>query len=327
VVVGFLGAGASAAFAGATVDGKFGGPGDSYTHIWSVAPKAGSPDAGAMTNATLWMTQNANGDIVVALILPKDFVDNTYGTGTNVLSSGWSSHSFSDLRYSDEAEFNLYKDATSSSVGTKFFDGDMDYVATFGSGSTTQVRSAGFSVTTGSSSMIGAAESSMGYNWSKFGYNLIDLNKDGDTSDGGESDKGFNIDSHSPAMTSTTSYVAADSAFADWQYDVVYEFSITAATLTAQLGTTNVLGAGNTLINGFAFELNFVHTSPNKFSDDDDDDDDDGYLNGYYIRIKPSGTSTAVVPLPPAALMAGAMLAAGLGRRIVRRRKERRQAV
>jgi hypothetical protein len=294
----------SAAWAGsATVDGKVGGVGDSYSHTFSVTGVSGAPGT-----ATLYMTQDASNNLYIALVLPRNYCDTTYGGNpagsTTYTSSAWinagKNHNFSDLDSSDQAVFTFARN------GTTFFAGDMDYLEPTGSGNLTVVGSAGFTggegqVTTGQASMILSAQTSMGYNWSKFGYNMLDPDHDGDTTDAGETDKGFNIVDHSPTITEGT-YNVVDADFADWQFDIVYEFSIAASAL----GNVQVLGA-NGFINGFTMTVNSVHASPNTAS-------------GAYSGT-PTYTTSIAVPLHPAVWMGGVMMVLLAAHQVLRRRR------
>ena len=303
VAVAVVGSLAGVASAAAVVDGKV-STGE-YSHEFTVAAIGSSPGS-----AKLYVTQDANNNLFVALVLPRAYCDTTYGGNpagsTTYTSSAWinagKSHNFSDLDGSDQATFTLGRN------GSTFFAGDMDYLEPTGSNNLTVVGSAGFTggeggITTGNAAMVLAAQSSMGYNWNKFGYNMLDPNHDGDTSDAGESDKGFNIDDHSPEITEG-GYVVTDSDFADWQFDIVYEFSIAASAF----GNTSVLGA-NGFTNGFTFNLSFVHASPNTTGSNS---------NGY------GGTptyTTSVVPLHPAVWMGAVMMALLAAHQVVRRRR------
>jgi len=290
----------------ATVDGKVSA--GEYTHEFTVA-KTGSAGfiAGAVPNAKIYITQDASNNLYIALVLPRAYCDNTYGgdslnAGKTFTSSAWpGNHNFSDLDGSDQATFNLKMN------NTTFFAGDMDYLEPTGSGNTTQVGSAGFTggeggITTGNSAMILAAQSSMGYNWKQFGYNMLDKNQDGDTTDPGESDKGFDMNVHSPEI-GDNNYTVTDSDFADWQFDIVYEFKVAASAF----GNVSVLGAGG-FTNGFSMNLTFVHASPNTSGSNQ---------NGF---SGPPETTT-VVPLHPAVYMGAVMMALLAAHQVIRRRR------
>lgn len=305
-VAAVIGLGSVAAAGTATIDGKVSA--GEYTHTFNVGAIGAAPD-----HATLYATQDAvNGNLYFALVLPRSYCDTSYGGnplgGTTYTSSAWidagKAHNFNDLDGSDQATFTFAKN------GTTYFNGKMDYLEPTGSGNTTVIGSAGFTggdgaITTGTSSMILAAQSSMGYNWNKFGYNMLDKNHDGDTLDAGEVDKGFNIVDHSPEITEHT-YNVVDSDFADWQFDIVYEFTLAASSF----GGGSVLGA-NGFINGFSMDLTFVHASPNTTGSNS---------NGY--GGPPEITTTvSAVPLHPAVWMGAVMMTLLAAHQVVRRRR------
>ena len=266
-----------------------------YDHQWTVQgwnSQSQTVNAGQPT-ATLYMRQDASNNLYVALVLPKTYVDNSYG-GSGFTSAGWSSigknHNFSDLTGSDQATFLLKKNN-----GTSFFGGDMDYLN--GSGST--YSSGGFTagdggITTGTAAMVGGAQSSMGYNFLS-GNNAA------------------NYATHSPTLSSNA-LGNPQSANTAWVYDVVYEYEILAGSST--FGSQSVLtgsGTNSGLINGFGFELTFVHASPNMYGTNQD---------GYHIVLTPGVVINPLgtVPLPAAAWMGGLMML-GIVAETVRRRR------
>jgi hypothetical protein len=266
-----------------------------YDHQWTVQgwnSQSQTVNAGQPT-ATLYMRQDASNNLYVALVLPKTYVDNSYG-GSGFTSAGWTAagknHNLSDLTGSDQATFLLKKNN-----GTSFFGGDMDYLNASGS----TYSSGGFTagdggITTGTSAMVGGAQSSMGYNFLS----------------GGNS----SFTTHSPTLTSNALGNPIASGSPNWVYDVVYEFEILAGSTT--FGNQSVLtgsGASSGLINGFGFELTFVHASPNMYGTNQD---------GYHIVLTPGVVinPTGTVPLPAAAWMGGLMML-GIVAETVRRRR------
>jgi hypothetical protein len=154
------------------------------------------------------------GDSLFGLItLPKSFIDNSYGTASTNNSVGWGStiHSFSDLLNGDFIRLSL-KDDSGSTVMRFNVDSLHENSSPTGPGDEFISRGA---VTSGDSTWLKNAASSMGYNAATFNEHLEGQGTDA-VGDG----------MSSPATVSSTSYDVVDSLFSDWIFDVQYEFEV-----------------------------------------------------------------------------------------------------
>jgi len=214
------------------VDGRFLSS-EGYTHHWSIDPTKVDPKKAPVDPADLWMAQ-AGGDLYVAMILPKTYVDNSCG----VNSIGWpgkKGHEFKSLVGSDKSEFEF------SLSGATFLDVKLDYISE-DAGATSGYRSLGATgkdggVEVGSVSDIVSAVTSLDF----------DLN----SLAGGAA---YTTDS--PA---TDDDYTPNAAIPDWVYEVTYEFRVAAGAF----GNIILLDSEG-FTNGFGMVLSDLHASPHK---------------------------------------------------------------
>lgn len=312
-----------ASAAGVTVDGTI--KGDSYTHTWTVAPEGPNPQPG--NAKVYMYQDSVTFDLYVAFVLPGDYNDNTYGTpvgkagaaGTNAGSSkGWGdygkTHTFDNLVGSDKATVSFGFGATFAKDGTPTyttakFAGAMDYLANVDKNGVilptgANWGSAGFygsvllptggtadksegSVTTGSVSNVLGAESSMGYNFKKYGAS-------------------------NPSWFGASGVSPTSASAPDWEYASIYEMAFKGSNFGKMVLNSD---PSKGFINDFSFTFGTVHASPSM-----NDDERDQYIN--YTPGTPDKPGTPVVPLPSSVWMGGLTLAGLIVVRRMRRQTE-----
>jgi hypothetical protein len=280
-----------ASAAGVTVDGKVNA--SEYTHHWSIAPSSAGP-----SNMDLYMWQDGSNNLYVAVVLPMDYTDNTYGstvgtagvagstvgTSKNWNDAGKSVHEFkSGLLDTDSIEgMALTLDGKSKlNIDVDFLDFKSPNYVSGGLGGD---RGA---VNSGDGSNVLAIETSMGYNFAQYGAAHPTWFGDG--------------------KQSPSSALAPD-----WQYSVAYEMKFD----EALFGGIDLLSNqySDALINGFSMSFVKIHSSPS--------------MGGKFEnRTPPNGTTPLppggpVVPLPSSVWMGGLTLAGLIVGRRLRRKTE-----
>lgn len=175
----------------------------SYEAATNPAPKG--PPGGEVSGASctslpktkVLSRLDANGNIVVRIIFPKSFVDNTYGKN----AIGWSKgHTFNDLVGSDHVIVTLYDKA-----GAVVMVAKLDYVSQVSG--TSQYKSLGVDggegkMMAGNRADVIGVRTSIDVNLNDFGYNLV---------------------SDSPA---TDANYAVNASYPKWIYDVWYDIVV-----------------------------------------------------------------------------------------------------
>jgi PEP-CTERM motif-containing protein len=122
------------------VDGRY-DPGEGYDTLYNLTMDA---EGGGTLSGQVWTYQNpTTSDLYLALIVPTDYVDNTYGINSSTGYRGKTGeHTFKDLLNSDEAVFKFYTESGSLALETS-----IDYLAKFGGASKGKGKKGGGSST------------------------------------------------------------------------------------------------------------------------------------------------------------------------------------
>lgn len=109
------------------VDGRY-DPNEGYDTLYNLTMDT---KGGGTISGQLWTYQNpTTSDLYLALIVPTDYVDNTYGTNSSTGYRGKKGeHQFKDLLNSDQAIFKFYTEGGSLALETS-----IDYLAKIGGG-------------------------------------------------------------------------------------------------------------------------------------------------------------------------------------------------
>ncbi len=165
----------------------------------SAGPSAPAESSGAsctsLPKTKVLSRLDVSGNIVVRIIFPKSFVDNTYGK--NVIGWGSKGHTFNDLVGSDHVIVTLYDKGGTVVMVTK-----LDYISQVSG--TSQYKSLGVDggegkMMAGNRADVIGVRTSLDVNLNDFGYNLI---------------------TDSPA---TDTNYAVNSSYSKWIYDVWYD--------------------------------------------------------------------------------------------------------
>ena len=282
-----------ASAAGVTVDGKVSA--SEYSHHWSIAPSQSGP-----SNMDLYMWQDGSNNLYVAVVLPMDYTDNTYGgltkgdtagvagavagTSKNWNDAGKSVHEFKGgLLDTDSIEAMALKlnGSTKLSIDVDFLDFQSpNYVSGGLGGDKGDVNS-------GDGSKVLAIETSMGYNFAQYGA---------------ANPTWFGDGKQSPSSAMAP----------NWQYAVAYEMKFDASLFGGIDLLSNQYSDG--LLNGFSMSFAKIHSSPN--------------MGGEFKNITPPNGSTPLppggptVPLPSSVWMGGLTLAGLIVGRKLRRKTE-----
>lgn len=218
------------ASAAINIDGRL-TPGETYAYKYEVQYSKSATTTGD------FYANLAGNTLSVLYVLPKTYVDNTYGTTAWEWPKG---HTFDNLVGSDASQFAL-KDTS----GKTFLEFKMDYItnlaaknapADWGSGGWEEGEGG---IKKGEAFRFIAAESSLGYNFDVFGASDPQF---------------FGKDSSSPAVASDAGgvYRPVDSEYSGWVYEAAYEFAV------------NVSGVSFNPSDNNAFAITDFHASPNK---------------------------------------------------------------
>ena len=270
-------------------------PGEGYTYKYSVdfvgktkkgKGKNGDPSEDVtLTGGELYLYSGEdNDDLYGALILPTDFVDNSYGDN----SVGWGDnatsgkdHKLKDLLGSDSAAITIEGNPL-------YFEYD-----TYDEGSITKGKAGKKGKKEDPVIVpVGSYKTSLGYNYGKYGSDGI----------GGVSDLFNDTENSSSPETVGDTYTPSSTDFSDWAFAVIYEFKVDGGAAGIDLASV-VFG-----------EIN-IHASPNKIGDNTAVGvaGDPTFIGG--------GSPGAAVPEPATILLLGGGLAAFAGRQWRNRRK------
>jgi len=220
---------APVAVAAPIVDGRY-VEGEGYTHLFSVGGSEGRKGIPG-DPGTLWAAQDAdNNDLYLAFILPKTYVDNTYGAN----SIGWRRrrpHRFRDLFNSDRMELEL------GTADGGQLDVVFDYLARAPGGYGSGLIGDG-KIKEGPDTAVVAAMTSLDFN----------LRLDG----------GSAYRFKSPA---TDSDYTANAAIPDWEFNVIYEMQFDGGFIGGPVLTWEGFA------DGFEMEVKDLHASPSKSGD------------------------------------------------------------
>ncbi len=211
------------------VDGK-------YDEIYDISPDSDvvcyNNQAGALFGKLATFYQPTGDSIYMALVIDKDFVDNTYG----VNAIGWpSGHTFSQLVGSDHAQFY-----GNNAAGTRVLDFKVDYISA-SSGTPSGYRSLGVlggdgRMNIGSAASIQEWATSLAYSLNNTGY----------CTGGNCSGAGTNLLVNSPA---TNAFFTPNPTYPDWIFDVIYEFKVNKNAFPGGFGS---------------IQIPYIHASPSK---------------------------------------------------------------
>lgn len=303
---------AAAAMAGG-VDGKIDAT-DGYNEVYSVTWTASDDHDTVFTGGELHLNRNANGKVIQAAVkLPTAFVDNTYGTGS---TNGYGhAHTFDELLGSDRLNITMYDangdpianpNAGGMGMGADPVEVKLDYIAEVNGGA--GYRSAGVlkkdeflgadkitdkadgeKVAAGDALdlIITEVATSLEANFAMYGLGPVDTS--------GGVDDGIDLTKNSPSITDAdavdpSDYVVLDPYFSDWEFALIWEFSID----PNELMVSNVLPTDG-------------HASPSR-------------LGGNESLLTPEAELKAIPVPTPAALPAGLI---GLSMLMARRRRRR----
>lgn len=218
-----------------TIDGRL-TPGETYAYKYVVQFKY---DMNKLSPLTGDFYANREGNTLSVLyVLPKGYVDNTYGT--TAWEWGKKGHTFDNLLGSDASQFAL-----KNSSGKTFLEFTMDYISNLGAtNSPMDYGSAGLAgpdggISKGSASRLIDWESSLGYNFDVFGVSDPQF---------------FGKDSSSPEVISDAGgvYRPRDSEYSGWVYEVAYEFAVDLSGVSFDVSDNN------------SFAITDFHASPSK---------------------------------------------------------------
>ena len=172
-----------------------------------------NPSKTNISTSVIWNYDPNKQAYVIRVTVSKDFVDNTYGTG----SIGWNKgHKFSNMVSSDYLQLALL-----NNNGTKAIEFKMDYIST-SSGVASGYKSLGVSGGNGKM-LLGNAADVVGVKTS------LDANFN---------DYGYKLTSNSPI---TNSYYSSNSVYPNWVYDVWYEVEVKASAFgSSGFGTASI---------------------------------------------------------------------------------------
>ncbi|QNN21040.1 hypothetical protein HED60_01735 [Planctomycetales bacterium ZRK34] len=288
-MLGILALLSATATAAPVIDGRALGAAEGYQYSAQIAP---SKDADKVPPATVFFAQDAaTFDLSVAVIIPLQYVDNTYGidgdpaTHTHftwqkeqdITKAKEDDHKFNELVGSDKVGFEIALPGASSS---SFI---LDYIS-FDSMSNMWVGGTALDTGRDDDGVVSMAATSLQYNLN----NIAELT------------------TFSPELTyadpmnpGETEYTTVDANLADWIFEVVYEFKIDGS----YFNNTLVL-SDNGFINGFDMVFDQLHASPHKVGEFNDGTPEE---------------FSALIPTPSSAGM-GLFLLVGLAARGLRRK-------
>ncbi len=232
---------ASQTQAAIVVDGRVGEE-EGYSLLGSITP---SKDANKVSDAKLYLHQDeVTFDLYVGVVLPLEFVDNSYGSDGSLpqthTHSSWggnkdNKHKFKHLLNSDDAEFVL-------TFGGEEIEFEIDYLKQFGNTYRADVVGGGDDDDDGDDDDGHGDDGAAIQAASSLEYNLENV--------------AF-LTSESPEVN--LDYSTADPTLADWIFEVAYEFRIDGDVFNGVRILTD---------DGFADGVNFaidkIHASPSK---------------------------------------------------------------
>lgn len=301
------------------IDGKFDAY-EGYTQVSTIQP---TKDEDKVPPSEVYMAQEwittTSSVVSFAVILPLEYVDNTYGVNTvdGYGKDGDKTHTFAELLGSDKAGFSFYlgddPEAVNNELSLSFL---MDYIYLDANG--------------GYDSGVLSAEDAEGLdNTAKYDGSNKPHNHDHDGDGQNDPSKNPLVGDMAWLIGSATSldynlnnvgeYLVDSPGFTgdpyntslepDWIYEVVYEFQIDGAAF----GNMDIFGPGGIgFADGFHMIMDELHASPSKLGQFKDVPPDDPFP-----YEPPPVPNTPDIPEPATLLMMGIGVAV-LGRRLKR---------